>query len=295
MSISAGEAMRQCGDLMRQSKYRAPHPTMVAIRMRFSLPILVVAATVTLAQESPLPTPAQLGDRMLARAKEVDTSGLWSEYEHRRTSVRREFDSDGTLQKQEESRYQMIPKDGLLFPRLLSKDGHQPTASDLKREADRFERSRRRLEERRRTGQSTSDDRMLSPDVLTRFDVTIEGRELQHGRSILRVALKPKPNPPKARTQTDKVLNRLSGRVWIDEQLCDLVRADVRLTEPVSFYAVIGVARQLRIVYEAQLVEDRVWLPARFDMEMDARRLFSQIRTRQTEEFSDYARPAPSP
>jgi hypothetical protein len=268
---------------------------MVAIRMRFSLPILVVAATVTLAQESPLPTPAQLGDRMLARAKEVDTSGLWSEYEHRRTSVRREFDSDGTLQKQEESRYQMIPKDGLLFPRLLSKDGHQPTASDLKREADRFERSRRRLEERRRTGQSTSDDRMLSPDVLTRFDVTIEGRELQHGRSILRVALKPKPNPPKARTQTDKVLNRLSGRVWIDEQLCDLVRADVRLTEPVSFYAVIGVARQLRIVYEAQLVEDRVWLPARFDMEMDARRLFSQIRTRQTEEFSDYARPAPSP
>jgi hypothetical protein len=78
--------------------------------------------------------------------------------------------------------------------------------------------------------------------------------------------------------------------VWVDEPLYDLVRADVHITEPIRFYGILGLARKLNVVYDAQLVDGHVWFPARFEMAIDARRLVSQVRTHQTERFFDFKR-----
>jgi hypothetical protein len=243
-------------------------------------------------QDAPLPNPSVLKERVLARAKEIEKSGVQELYEYRRTSVRREMKEDGTVKSLEETQYQMVPRDGLPYPRLLSKNGATPSAKDIEDEEKRYQRARKRLEERRRTGKTTSEDRVLSREILDRFDFIIEEREALNGRSAIRVALKPKAGL-KDRTQTDKVLNRLAGHVWVDEADYELVRADMQLTEPVSFYAILGVARKLRAVYEAQMVDAGVWFPARFELEIDARRLVSNIRTKQTEQYFEYRRHEP--
>lgn len=240
------------------------------------------------ARDEPLPTPAELAARVLARAKQVEP--LWTQYEYRRVSVRKELHEDGTVKEEAEELYRMVPRDGLVFARLLEKNGVAPTASDLKRDEERHQRALKRRAERQRTGRASSEDRELSKEILERFDFRIEGRERLNGRKTLKIALAPKANPLKERSQMDRVLNRLRGHVWVDESLYDLVRADVHLTQPVRYYAILGVARKLTVLFEAQLVDGRVWFPARFEMAIDARRLVSQVRTHQTERFFDFKR-----
>jgi hypothetical protein len=251
------------------------------------LALLVLGAPAG-AHDDPLPTPSELAQRVLARAKSVEP--LWTRYEYRRISVHKELREDGTVKKQNEELYRMVPRDGLIFSRLLEKDGAPPTAKDRDRDEERHARALRRREESQRTGRTSSEDRSLSKEILERFDFRIEGRELLNGRNTLRVALAPKANPPKERNQIDKVLNRLRGQVWLDEALYDLVRADVHLTEPVRFYAILGIARKLHVVYDAQLVDGQVWFPATVDIAIDARRLVSQVRTHQTERFFNFKR-----
>ena len=250
--------------------------------------VLVLLVPWAGAGDDPLPTPGELAERVLARAKEVEP--LWTRYEYRRVSVQKELREDGTVKEEHEARYLMVPRDGLVFARLIEKNGAPPTAQDVKRDEERHERAVRRREERRRTGQVSSEDRTLSKEILERFDFRIEKRELLNGRNTLKIALTPKPNPPAERNQIDKVLNRLRGHVWVDESLYDVVRADVQLTEPVRFYAILGIARKLNVVYDAQLVDGRVWFPAKVEMAIDARRLVSQVRTHQTERFFDFKR-----
>jgi hypothetical protein len=240
------------------------------------------------ARDEPLPTPGELAERVLARAKQVEP--LWTQFEYRRVSVLKELGEDGTVKEETEELYLMVPRDGLVFSRLLEKNGVASTAKDLRRGEERHQRALKRREERQRTGRASSEDRELSKEILERFDFKIEGRERLNGRNTLKIALAPKANPPRERSQTDKVLNRLRGHVWVDEALYDLVRADVHLTQPVRFYAILGVARKLTVLYEAQLVDGQVWFPARFEMAIDARRLVSQVRTHQTERFFDFKR-----
>src|SRR3712207_1999523 len=90
-------------------------------------------------QESPLPSGQQLAERMLARAKQVESARLWTQYQYRRTSTRRELDENGGTEKQEELRYLMIPKGDLMFPQLVAKNGHPPSAADLAKENEWFE------------------------------------------------------------------------------------------------------------------------------------------------------------
>lgn len=250
--------------------------------------VLLVLGVSTGARDEPLPTPEELAERVLARAKAVEP--LWTQYEYRRVSVQKELREDGTVKEENEELYLMVPRDGLVFARLLEKNGAPPTAKDVRRDEERHERALRRREERQRTGRASSEDRVLSKEILGRFDFRIETRERLNGRNSLKIALAPKANPPRERNQMDKVLNRLRGHVWVDETLYDLVRADVHLTEPVRFYAILGIARKLHVMYDAQLVDGLVWFPAKVEMAIDARRLVSQVRTQQTERFFDFKR-----
>ena len=250
--------------------------------------VLLVLGVPTSARDEPLPTPGELAERVLARAKAVEP--LWTRYEYRRVSVQQELREDGTVKEETEELYLMVPRDGLVFARLLEKNGASPTAKDLRRDEERHQRALRRREERQRTGRGSSEDRVLSKEILARFDFRIETRERLNGRNTLKIALAPKANPPRERNQMDKVLNRLRGHVWVDESLYDMVRADVHLTEPVRFYAILGIARKLHVVYDAQLVDGQVWFPAKVDLAIDARRLVSQVRTHQTERFFDFKR-----
>ena len=249
---------------------------------------LLVLGVPTGARDEPLPTPGELAQRLLARAKYVEL--LWTRYEYRRASVQKELREDGTVKEETEELYLMVPRDGLVFARLLEKNGGPPTAQDLRRDEERHARALRRRDERQRTGRASSEDRELSKEILERFDFRIVGRERLNGRNTLKIALAPKAIPPRERNQLDKVLNRLRGHVWVDEPLYDLVRADVHITEPIRFYGILGLARKLNVVYDAQLVDGQVWFPARFEMAIDARRLVSQVRTHQTERFFDFKR-----
>jgi hypothetical protein len=90
------------------------------------------------------------------------------------------------------------------------------------------------------------------------------------------------------RNNGEKVFSHLQGKVWVDAQDYALVKCDVHLTEPTSFYGILGSIRQLDLLWQRRWVDQRVWMTEKLVFAIDARKLFTLIRVRQHSDFSDF-------
>src|SRR5881296_3917440 len=71
-------------------------------------------------------------------------------------------------------------------------------------------------------------------EVFRLYQILMVGRENLSGRPAIVLEFKPRPGfLPK--TNTGKILNRMEGRAWINEQDRQLVRVDARLIDTIAF------------------------------------------------------------
>jgi hypothetical protein len=112
-----------------------------------------------------------------------------------------------------------------------------PTDPDeAARQAQGKERERRK---------QTFDLRSLS----TRFFLTLQGISNEFGTRAYVVGFEPKPNQP-YRTQTEKVLNQLHGRLWIRASDDTILRTEATLLHPVRVAWIFASIDQLEFHYE---------------------------------------------
>jgi hypothetical protein len=122
--------------------------------------------------------------------------------------------------------------------------------------------------------------------ILERYDFRSIARETIDGRSALVLDFTARPG--KRDLDGDSVLRKLTGRIWVDEEERQVVRARFNNTDAVSFG--LGIARlsQLAAEMEFRKLEDGVWLPRTIRFEYAGRKLFKGFRTRQTATFDHY-------
>jgi len=124
--------------------------------------------------------------------------------------------------------------------------------------------------------------------VLERYDFKTVGREDTDGRSTLVFDFAPVPG--KRDLEADFVLRRLSGRIHVDEEERELVRAEMRNTEKIKVAFGLGASvSSVEMTLAFRKIEDGVWLPARITFAATGRRfLFSTFRVRNTSLFSRF-------
>ena len=99
----------------------------------------------------------------------------------------------------------------------------------------------------------------------------------------------PKSRDLPIRRRQDYLLNKLAGKVWVDEKDFDIVKAEARLTERTRvFWGLLGNIEKADLYFEQTRVGDGVYLPMRLSFFMDGRKLFTPIREKITAEWSDY-------
>jgi hypothetical protein len=88
----------------------------------------------------------------------------------------------------------------------------------------------------------------------------------------------------------DKLLNRLTGTVWVDEQDADAAKLSVSLTETVSlgWLGILGSLSQCQLLLERQRMPEGAWINARQSLMIQCRKLAAPMRFRLREESSDY-------
>jgi len=115
-------------------------------------------------------------------------------------------------------------------------------------------------------------------------------RDSISNRATLVLTFKPKEGNLPSRTIEDKLLNRMTGRLWIDEGDADTARLEVSLAEPIflGWFALLGSLTQCDMTLERQRMPDGAWIDTKQALLIQYRKLTATMRFRTTETSSGF-------
>ncbi len=251
------------------------------------LPIAVFSQTPA---SNPLPPIDDLLKRMIMRAQYDQKNDPDKIYGYQIHSLTDHLDGDGKVKEHHEANFQTVLIEGESFPRLINKDGKPLSDKDKEKAAKAEEKFRNRvLEERKHPNKKDDEDALVIDEkLIDRFRFQVIREEEVNGHPAYLLTMLPKPDQPPARNIEEKVVSKLQGKIWIDVEDSELVKADLDLTEPVSIGGFFGSVKEVHLDAIQDRIAPSVWVPRIVHIQLNARALVKGIRLRQQSEFSDY-------
>ncbi len=203
---------------------------------------------------APLPGFDSVLRHVLQRAKdEGNNDRTFDErYRYVRTKVTEYRNSAGQLKKREVKTEAHVPIAATSAPETKA----DPKPAPEKTEAVSDTHSNVRGQ------QFKKKDLLLNEDLVNRFDFTIVGRELLHGRPALIIDFVPANKKLPERNLKERFINKAAGRVWIDATDYSLVKADLHLTQQVNVgWGLIGAVWKFHYGFERERTADGLWFP----------------------------------
>jgi hypothetical protein len=232
-----------------------------------------------------------LMQRVIERVKWEKESKLDLRYSWQQDRVVEKYDQDGNIQDRTELLFDVMPAGDTTSYHMLKKNGRVLSGDEQKKEEDKEAKSSASL---KNTKKSAKDESVtLDEELVSRFNIAYAGEEAVGGRKAYVLSVAPRPGPLPEKRRLDRILNRLRGKVWIDQGTYALSKVDMTLTEPVTFLIGLGAVRALHFVVEMSAVEQGVLVPHQTWVEYDSRVFFSNSRVHQHSVYSDY-RPVPA-
>ncbi len=199
-----------------------------------------------------------------------------------------ELRDNGSVKEHSELIREPVVIDGHIFMRTVSRNGQPLSGKYLEREKDREQKFRESL----RKGTENGDDFKIDRELFSRFLVSIEGEERVNGRAAWVLSFHPRPGEKQERSRTERIVNHLAGKVWVDEEDYEFSRVDIALTEPVNFYGIVGRIHSLHYKLEQQQY-DHLWTPVSSDMNYSARAVVISLHQHVTNSYDNFRhRPA---
>jgi hypothetical protein len=248
-----------------------------AARSLLILSLLPLAHAAAAAEEAdrPLPDPRALieGVRQTLRSDQA----LLADYTFIETHVQAELDSKGRVQKTKTEVFEVYPSadSARMYRRLIERDGKPLDPEELARrdrkEAEKSEKKRLRREhesaedQARRLAREEENlrrEREVVDELFRMDEIRVVGRETIDGRSTCIVEFRPRPGY-EPRTQGGKVLKKIAGRAWIDEEDLQLVRVEGQLLDGLG----VGPGRIFRLkkgakaFFQRRKLNGEAWLP----------------------------------
>jgi len=230
---------------------------------------------------------------------------LLAEYTFMEKHVETRLDSKGKVKSTKLELYEVYPtsKPGRIYRRLVEVDGkpvdpkqlaQEDQKHDARAEKRQLELENETAEQKQHRLEKEEEDRRLEREVVEELfkmdDIQVTGREILDGRSTLLVTFRPLSGYS-PHTKGGKVLQRLAGQAWIDEEEKQLVRIDAELLEalPVGPGGVFRLQKGARAFFQRRRVNDEIWLPEEARFVGAAKVLFFTVgRLDARSQYSDY-------
>lgn len=226
---------------------------------------------------------------MLANGTNTHIQSVKQSYIWRRVSVIEELGDSGEVAERKEQVYQVVHIHGKPHSRLISVNGKPIPASEEKQERERERKLR--LENSSSGENRKRHDMRLSAELLARYIFVVRSRDFFGGRPVLELTFTPRYPESNGDSMSDRVLNRLAGTLWVDEEDAEMVRVAVRLNNRATFLGgILGSLEKFTLVLESQRMEPGVWLLAASSLELTGRKVFSSMRLRARETYDEFRR-----
>jgi hypothetical protein len=232
-----------------------------------------------------LPKADDVLKRVQARMELVCADSPTNRFHFYRTNVTEELDSSGKLKKRTVKIYEALQAQGLPHSRLLVVDGRHLTPAEQQWRIAEEQQLQKTLTQDKAPDYSKPKP-WLTDDILERFDFKVTGRTNRMRRMLVIMEFKPKPNAPN-RNMADRIVNKISGALWIDELESEIVRLDLHMSEPVKFWG--GILGQLDR-FDWTLLRRRslqgIWFNEASDGTVQIRKFFTSTRFKISEQAS---------
>jgi len=203
-------------------------------------------------------TASEIVQKVVARGQQ-DQQGSIPNFIYRKLTVTDELDAAGKVRQHREKLYEVSYRDGLSHSRLLQVNGHAPSESDLKQQSDN-EMSVRQLTGDAKPAKGDNRENFLTAELTARFDFTLIGTTNLNGRAAYQIVFQPKNPQLPVHHMVDRLLNQLSGTLWIDTEEFEMARAEISLRSEVNLLGgIIGSLKKLDYTLERTRVADGVW------------------------------------
>ena len=265
--------------------------------------IVVFLGVLLPAQEPPLPDfnafTAQVKQRLQTDA------ALQAGYTFTERRVEQKLNASGQVVEEHVKVFEVYPPlpGEEPYRRLIEEDGTPVPAAVLEKRDS--EHQKKAEEYARDLARQTESDRQKAvreyekamkeraadiDDIFNVFDARMTGRATIDGHQTITFTLTPKPKA-KPRTDSGKVMQHFSAKVWISEAEYELVRVEVEAVDTVTFG--FGLLARLHegatLTYQRRKVNGEAWLPSRVTYAASGRLLLvRRLRLAGSSEFSKY-------
>jgi hypothetical protein len=230
--------------------------------------------------DPPLPSPEDVLHKVLATVTSAEVRGASAQFRSVQHTVIEKLDDKGRLREREDRVYDVGPLAGGVYASLVERNGKTLTPSDL---ADEKERRQRFIESRgtQKFGGGDSDRVPLDPELFDRYKAEVLGREWLAGRPTIILHFWPRAVDLPVRRRQDYVLNKLTGKVWIDEREWEIVKVDAHITERVRvMLGLVAALDKVDLSFDQVRMGDGIYLPLKLTANFEGRKLFSTLHER---------------
>jgi hypothetical protein len=252
------------------------------------------------AQAPPSPTQPRADEivkKALERAKWDDEQKVDTRYTYTQRSTTDELDSKEKVRKHEERLFHVLPIDGGPYSRLIQKDGKPLTEKEARLEQERERKFRQRLADRKRRkerGDEDEEDININEELVSKYRFTLSGRETLNGRAAYVLSFEPRSSDLPVKRRLDRLLNKVAGRAWIDEQDYEISRVDLHLAENVSAWGgLLASVRKFLLRVEQIKLDESTWLPSYVDAYIDGRILIKSFHMKLKQQNGDFRKLSP--
>ncbi len=236
-----------------------------------------------------LPAASIVVQRVIERAQLVAQARQTNHYAYDKRSLVEELDDKDHVTKSTEKLYRVLLVGGLPFPRLVKIQGRDLTAKELEKQDQRESAFRQKITGTDFNKKAKKQEGLATQELVDRFNFQVTARELIEGRTTLVVTFAAKPSAPE-KSMEDKVFQRVFGTLWVDEEDAELTKLDasVRGPVPLGWFGAIGSLHKFQATLERSRMPDGVWVNRKSTFWIVARKLFSTLRSRTSEESSGF-------
>jgi hypothetical protein len=244
----------------------------------------------------PLTDPAEIIRRVAAHQEENEKKKR--DYTYEEKVLEKKLDGHGDVTSNETSGFDVMVIYGEHVQRQVSKDDKPLPPKDAAQEEEKIDKliakyknetEDQRAKRLEKAEKSRREGRDFVKEIADAFNFTMLPPETVDGRALYVIQGEPKPGY-EPHSKNGKFLTKFRGKIWIDQNEYQWVKADLETIDTISFgWFVARLHKGTHLYIEQTRINDEVWLPKLVRLNLGARvALFKDLSYDVTQTYSDY-------
>jgi hypothetical protein len=235
-------------------------------------------------ENASLPPLDDIIKKMVERANRQDDAAAELQYESRLITTIQTLSGDNVTET-DRSVYRRYPLEGQLYEELLERNERPLNEREQREERKKrqeFIRQAREVAGQDRKLIETNDERQvrLGWNLINRFEASVVGAQKIDEEECWKVSFTPRRRKQPEKTRLDKMFNHSRGTLYIAQEDYGLRRIDFQMQNSVRYLWGLATLRHAEGRLEFERVQADVWLPKRFDFDINLRIFFRSKRQR---------------